>query len=46
MTAGKVGAVSGRPAGRNRPVVLVGGGNRVRIECPHDVSKPGRTVDP
>ncbi|MGD0247257.1 MAG: hypothetical protein ABSB59_43995 [Streptosporangiaceae bacterium] len=45
VTADKVGAVSVRPAGRDRPVVLVGGGNRVRIEGPYDVSKPGRTVD-
>ena len=45
MTDDKVGAVSSHPAGRDSPVVLVGGGNRVHIEGPHDVSKPGRTVD-
>jgi hypothetical protein len=41
----KVGPVSVRPVGRDRLIVLVGGGNRVRIEGPHDVSKPGRMVD-
>jgi hypothetical protein len=41
----KVRAVPVRPAGRDRLIVLVGRGNRVRIQGTHDVSKPGRTVD-